>query len=480
MRLGLLLEQVFADGQIQMVSTVINRKGNARRGEFSRCEEFIYFVRFGNACVSPWLNDMLRDESGSKPEKVRWKSLQRLASTGQTSGRFNLFYPLYFDSETLQFLRAGEPLAEGVDIRTVPTPPGESLFWPISKDGSDGRWSLSVGKFNEYLERGYIKFGRKNRGGRTPSYLMSGQVEAIAAGNLVVTGRDSDGAVELRWVTNQKQPKTLWNRAGHSTSGHGTTMLRDLLPDRSFPYPKSLYAVEDAVRFVVADRRQAVVLDFFAGSGTTAHAVMRLNKQDGGRRRSIIVTNNEVAADEQKTLREKGLRAGDPEWEQWGICEYITKPRIEAAVTGKTPGGEPIKGEYRFTDKFSIADGFEENVEFFSLTYEAPLRVASNREFTQIAPLLWLRAGSRGRRIDDISQGWEVADVYGVLADLDYTGDFLDAVAANREVRVAYVVTDEDRLFEAVARELPDRVEPVRLYEAYLRNFEIESGRGAR
>ncbi|MEI2807429.1 MAG: DNA methyltransferase [Albidovulum sp.] len=75
------------------------------------------------------------------------------------------------------------------------------------------------------------------------------------------------------------------------------------MPDRKFPFPKSLYAVEDALRFFVNDKRNAVVLDFFAGSGTTAHAVMRLNRQDGGRRQCICVTNNEVAADEQKALR---------------------------------------------------------------------------------------------------------------------------------------------------------------------------------
>ena len=59
---------------------------------------------------------------------------------------------------------------------------------------------------------------------------------------------------------------------------------------------------------------------------------MRLNKQDGGRRQCISVTNNEVGADEQANLRKKGLRPGDAEWEQWGICDYITKPRIAAAV----------------------------------------------------------------------------------------------------------------------------------------------------
>src|SRR5262249_2073453 len=195
----------------------------------------------------------------------------------------------------------------------------------------------------------------------------------------------------------------------------------------------------------------AVILDFFCGSGTTAHAVLRLNKQDGGLRQSISITNNEVGADEQKALREDGCRPGDSSWEQYGIFEYITKPRIEAAVTGKTPGGEPIKGDYKFTDVFPMAEGFNENVEFFALTYEAPLRVASNREFSKVAPLLWMRAGSRGRRIEDISKGWEVADAYAVLADLDHTEAFLKTVAATGEsIAIAFVVTDEDRLSESV------------------------------
>jgi adenine-specific DNA-methyltransferase len=271
----------------------------------------------------------------------------------------------------------------------------------------------------------------------------------------------------------------MWTNVAYSATEYGSTLLRSFLPSRRFPFPKSLHAVEDALRYYVGDKKDAVIVDFFAGSGTTAHAVMRLNRQDGGRRTSILVTNNEVAAEQQASLRSMDLRPGDREWEQHGICEFITKPRIAAAITGRTPAGEPIKGEYRFTDEFPMADGFEENVEFFSLTYEAPLRVASHREFTKIAPLLWMRAGSRGRRIDDVTAGWDVADAYGVLADLDHTEEFLKATTAQAEsLTTAFIVTDEDRLFEAVARELPDHVEPVRLYEAYLRNFEIESGRG--
>jgi adenine-specific DNA-methyltransferase len=88
---------------------------------------------------------------------------------------------------------------------------------------------------------------------------------------------------------------------------------------------------------------------------------------------------------------------------------------------------------------------------------------------------LWLRAGSVGRRIDSLEAGWDVADAYGVLADLDRSDEFVSAVAAAPDVRVAFVITDEDRLFETIVRDLPEHVEPVRMYDAYLRNFELES-----
>jgi adenine-specific DNA-methyltransferase len=247
-----------------------------------------------------------------------------------------------------------------------------------------------------------------------------------------------------------------------------------MLQGRSFPFPKSLYAVEDTVRYFVVHKPDAVVLDFFAGSGTTAHAVMRLNKQDGGRRQCISVTNNEVSAGEQRRLREQGLRPGDPEWEALGICDYITKPRIEAAITGRIPHGDPIKGDYKFTDEFPMVDGFAENAEFFTLTYESQVAIGHNKAFSRIAPLLWLRAGARGRRIDRLpDDGYEVADTYGLLVELDRAGEFARAIEKAGGVAIAYVVTDDDRRFQSVVRRLPEGVEPVRLYEAYLSNFQF-------
>lgn len=307
---------------------------------------------------------------------------------------------------------------------------------------------------------------------------MSGQITSIKNGDLVITGRDKDGAAILESVVEQKQPKTIWNLPSHSTSGHGTALLGDIIPGREFPYPKSLYAVEDALRFAVGSNLEATVLDFFSGSGTTAQAIMRLNRQDGGRRQSISVTNNEVAADEQTSLRSEGLRPGDDDWDKWGICDYITKPRIRAAITGKTPEGDDIKGDYKFTDEFPMTEGFEENAEFFTLSYETPIAVSHNRAFTRIAPLLWMRAGSEGRRIDKLLPvGWEVADTYALLTDLDKAAPFAAAVEAKGTIRIAYIVTDDDRRFQSVAQRLPDTVEPVRLYESYLTNFRFSMGR---
>lgn len=92
--------------------------------------------------------------------------------------------------------------------------------------------------------------------------------------------------------------------------------------------------------------------------------------------------------------------------------------------------------------------------------------------------MLWLRAGSRGRIIYDLGEdGWDVADAYGVLENLDQAGEFVAAVSAREGIGITFVVTDDDSAFQVVCRELPSEVVPVRLYESYLQNFEINTGR---
>lgn len=487
LRLGLLLEQLFPEAEIQMVTTVINRAGSQRAGRFSRVEEYIFYLFFGDAQVGLWTSTMLDDVAkveGRKPAMptVWFTAIRRGTPSALRSARPNLFYPIFLCAETGKLHSIGDPIGKDVDRTLITVPPGAVPMWPVHTDGTEQTWRFSADRMRQYFAAGTARLGRRDpsSGFRPVTYLQPGTLENIKNGTFVVTGRNEEGALELSLADGAAKllaPRTVWSQSSHFARDHGSTLLKVMLGEKRFDFPKSLYAVEDSLRFVLMNKPEAIVLDFFSGSGSTAHAVMRLNKQDGGQRQCISVTNNEVAADEQKKLREAGLRPGDPEWEKWGICDYITKPRVAAAITGKTPDGKPIKGDYKFTDEFPMAEGFEENAEFFTLTYETPVSVNYNLAFNRIAPLLWLRAGARGSRIDRLpGDGWAVADAYGLLSNVDATTPFIKALAKAAEIRIAYIVTDDDRRFQAIAKRLPDGVEPVRLYESYLTNFSFTNG----
>ena len=474
LRLGLLLQQVFESSRVQMVSITISPRGTNRASEFSRVDEYAFFVFLGSASVQATAT------LDSDDEEVRWQYLRRGQKTLVRGSRPNQFYPIYVDIESERIVKIGSPMGTIESIRDVPEVPGAVPVFPIDPDGAEKIWGLTPATLQASLDRGYVRVTPGT--GHQPytiSYLTTPNVKLAEAGQeLKVKGTRPDGSKIVVFPDGKAERlSTVWRERRHDAGAYGTSILRSLLPDRSFPFPKSLYAVEDSLRAFIAGRPRATILDFFAGSGTTAHAVMRLNKHDDGRRTCILVTNNEVSADEQATLREQGLRPGDPEWEAQGICEYFTKPRMAAAVTGKTSDGAPIEGDYKFIDEFPMAEGFEENVEFFTMTYEAPRPVAHNRAFEAIAPLLWLKAGSQGRRIEKEAHDFDVADTYAVLFDLDASQGFLAAVAAAESVCFAFIVTDDDRGFQMVCGELPARVEAVRLYESYLTNFTINTGR---
>ena len=482
LRLGLLLEQTFSDANIQMVSSVINPKGATRSSEFGRTDEYLFFAMFGAAAPAPvGLSNEWKITSDRRASKLRWAELLRSGSNTRREDSPNQFYPVFVlnGAEGPEFHSVGEPNYTS-DWSKVKPPRGCAAVWPIRSDGSEGNWQNSAESLRTLMQKGFAKLGKWRGGSTAITYLKRGEQRKVEAGVFPVIGHRQDGSIivdddEYRPIF---IPGTQWRIAAHNAEQGGTNLLKCFIPGRKFPFPKSLYAVEDALRFFVANKPNATVLDFFSGSGTTAHAVMRLNKQDAGRRQCISVTNNEVGAHEHAELRKDGFRPGDPEWEQWGICDHITKPRIKAAITGRTPEGQPIKGDYKFTDEFPMADGFAENAEFFTLTYETPVAVSHNRAFARIAPLLWMRAGSEGSRIETLPEGgWGVADCYCLLTDLDQAAPFADAIHGKDSIRIAYIVTDDERRFQSVVRQLPDTVEPVRLYESYLTNFRFSMGR---
>lgn len=510
LRLGMLLQQTFPDASMQMISTLINSKGTGRANEFRRVDEYIYFLWFGAAKLGRLSNSSSPaaelepddlpeaeggdvdqedfDDDGSEAEEVviglDWQTFRRrdLASRrGTKKGGPRQFYPIYVNVDTGYIEAVGDPLPHDMLRTSAPARKGCVAVFPMRKDGTEMNWSAIAPTFIKRWKDGYARAGKA-----TPDqpqkyiiqYLKAGSIKDIEEGRATVTGRNPDGSLVAEYPeAMSKTPTTQWAFKSHNAEHYGTGILTALIPGRTFPYPKSIHAVEDALRIFVSEKTDAVILDFFSGSGTTVHAVMRLNHQDGGRRQCISVTNNEVAAIEQAVLRKKGLRPGDAEWERHGICDYITKPRVAAAITGRTPEGEPIKGYYKFIDEFPMAAGFEENAEFFTLTYETRTAVNHNLAYARIAPLLWLRAGASGERIDMLpAEGWAIADAYGLLTEVDQATPFINALNKVKGLRVVYIVTDDDRRFQSIAKRLPDGVEPVRLYESYLTNFSFANG----
>lgn len=489
LRLGLLLEQVFPEAHIQMVSIVINPNGVARDKEMYRLEEYAFYVYVGDAGPS-MLEDPLftsdinqrkeiADDAISRSKRgVRWERLMRGGSNSDRLHSPGCFYPVYIDPKKKRIVEVGDSLP--IDQHPSSEFDKEGLFtaWPIARGtGAEKVWQMNPSNLRKLVVQGLAKVGAYDRKRNRYSILYLGkkQRERIERGEILIVGRDDNNIVELEESEEQqilKAPKTIWNRQAHNAGEYGSRLVRAMLPQRVFPYPKSLYAVEDALRTVTKDKRDALIVDFFSGSGTTAHAVMRLNHQDGGHRCSISITNNEVSEDETKKLIKRGLRQGDPDWEALGICRYITKPRVTAAITGKTPEGDPIKGDYKFTDEFPMADGFEENAVFFDLTYEDPDAVELGVAFEEIAPLLWLRAGARGRVIEHEEPGYAVSDSYAVLFDFAAVGAFIKALKGNPKVACAFVITDDTARFAGVKAQLPG-LDVVRLYENYLQSFKI-------
>lgn len=247
--------------------------------------------------------------------------------------------------------------------------------------------------------------------------------------------------------------------------------MQDILGDKRFPFPKDHEVLMRWIRTVAP--ADAVILDFFGGSGTTVESVMELNMRDGGSRQAILVTNNEVGAKEAKRLRQSGQHPGDPEWEARGVFEYVCRPRISTVVTGKRRDGSMYSG------------GLSANVEMFDLTYLDPGMVRRGHEYTSVAPLMWLEGGARGPRINEVpDKGWALTETYGILFDIDVLSALSDAVthAATTGVppTVVFIITDSDAEYQQATERLPVGIETVQLYEDYLSNYTINIAGGAR
>ena len=490
LHLGCLLEELFPEAKMQMVTSVINAKGVARINQFSRVEEYLYIIEFGDAAPCTTSDSMLDFEitgnyKQSAGESIPWSRMLRRGSNSHREHSENCFYPIFVNEEKEIIESVGFPPGKAISRLETIIPDGCVAVWPMHDNGIEGCWQLSRPKFIEALNRGTAKLGRKNKLGQwSINYLNKGLLDEISNGSILVTGKDDKGAVTLERMSDKLiSAKSVWTKKSHDASLYGSVLLSSLLGKR-FSYPKSLYAVHDTIRFFVANKPNALIIDFFAGSGTTLHAVNLLNAEDGGHRRCIMVTNNEVSVEEAKSLSAQGYKPGDAEWERLGIAQYVNWPRTVCSINGTDVNGQPLKGEYLGTDHRQMADGFETNAIFFRLNFLDKNNVALGKQFRELLPLLWMKSGAIGTcPILDGEAGPDMLilpnNEFAVLNNEKAFGEFFQQIMENESIRMAYLIVDSDAMYREMAKALTTglfasrHIKTCQLYRDYLDNFRI-------
>lgn len=483
LHLGCLLEEIFPEANMQMVSSVINPAGVSRHGAFARVDEYIYIIRIG---TSEAQRVNLSDEWRIRPNDkratmLRWNTLIRTGTNVRRSDRKNLFYPIFVREDGKAIHSVGEPYY-GTNLNEVQAPEGTVAIWPIRSNGEEGNWQIANTGLMELAQKGYVHLGRFTETGMAISYLKKGEIKKIESGAFEISGYAEDGSVMSDTVATELVPGTQWRISSHDATLNGTKLLNSIIGEKRFTFPKSLYAVHDTIRFFVANKPNALIVDFFAGSGTTMHAVNLLNAEDGGHRRCIMVTNNEVSADEAKMLKDKGYQPGDAEWEKLGIAHYVTWPRTVCSIKGQDVNGNPLKGDYLGSEPLMhMSDGFKANAVFFKLGFLDPTAVSLGMCFSEMLPTLWLKTGAKGKCPQLV--GEQVPDMlilpenqFAVLINENAFADFAEKLTAHPEIQTVFLATDYEVNYQSMVKNL-NVANAYQLYRDYLDHFRVNRGR---
>ncbi len=266
-----LMEEIFTDREIVITIIEHNFRGRAKNNFALTHEYAIWGIPRGKEVIT-----RLKEHSGDIKRNLR--------RTGQGSRRREsptMFFGIEVHKESLEILSVTDPISEGETLPKTNDDRTEFVF-PIDTNGVERRWYYGVDTTKDGVKDGSIWAKR-----------ISGRIEIhyFKPGKL-------------------KRRKSVWSGPKYDGSTYGSELLTEIIGENDFPFPKSLYAVMECIEAASA-KKDAIVLDFFAGSGTTAHAVMEINKQDDGKRQCIICTNNEG-----------------------NICNEITYPRTSKIING--------------------------------------------------------------------------------------------------------------------------------------------------
>lgn len=248
--LGLLLADIFPEKEIVCI-TIVHNPGGIQGKNFSFCHEYAYFVypRTGEHISSVKRHDI-------PPTPLRdWGK-----ENSKREGAKNCFYPIIVRENNVIGFGDVSPVGFHPQKPNIEKDDGTTEVYPIDRNGVERKW----------------RFSRQSVEG------IKDELIAQSVNNELVILRAKQ---DFRW-------KTVWTDSLYNANVYGTQLLNKIISVK-FPFPKSLFAVRDSIKAAVHDKDTAVILDFFAGSGTTAHATLLLNKEDGGSRRFILCTNNE-------------------------------------------------------------------------------------------------------------------------------------------------------------------------------------------
>lgn len=481
LHLGCLLEEMFPDAKMQMISTVISPAGVSDPTMFNKVDEYLFFVYLGAAKIC----HPREEQPGAE---IDWWYLHRrdyASRRGAPKGGTAQFYPIYVNDSTMRIEKIGEPIPPSTSRFDVEQIPGCTAVFPVRPDGTEMNWGLTPPSLQKLIDDHVVRVSKGNE--QQPyifRYLSTGYKEKIEAKIWCDIGSRPDGSRII--INNQgklNRITTIWTNKSHNAKEYGTGMVKDILGNGRFSYPKSLYAVLDCLFYSTKNKPNALIIDFFSGSGTTLHAVNLLNAEDGGHRRCIMVTNNEVSADEAKALNAKGFKPGDEEWEKLGIARYVTWPRTVCSIEGHDINGNPLKGNYIGSD-IPMADGFKANAAFFKLGFLDKTKVSLGMQFKELLSTLWMKAGAVGK-CPVVEAG--VPDMLilpenkmAILNDENRFAEFAEQLAEHPEINVVYLVTDYENGFIAMTQALGSKVKTYQLYRDYLDNFRINAGRNGR
>lgn len=244
--LGVMLDELFPDHEVHCITIVHNPRGIQGKN-FSYTHEYAFFViprgleTIGNRKICE--------------TDVKWRNLRDNGGGSEREKAKNCFYSIKVkDGEIIGF---GEVLAKDQHPKQIVEHDDHIEVFPIDKNGIERKWRYARQSIDEVRH-----------------LLKAVQKEDRHEINI---GKDFG------------RYRTVWEDSRYDANEYGTKLLKEFVPNCQFSYPKSLWTVYDCLHTVVGTKKQAKILDFFAGSGTTGHAVMELNKQDEGSRTFILV-----------------------------------------------------------------------------------------------------------------------------------------------------------------------------------------------